>query len=175
MSEREDWDDAPAADEEMDDVGDRDVSEAGIALAQMHGQLLRMRADFENYRRRSSSASADARKEERASVLKALLPVYDNFIRALESAETHEEVLPYLQGLEMIRGQLESFFADQGAVAVCPSAGDSFDPNLHEASGVVPVSSNDEAETVAHLVQCGFVMGDLLLRPAQVLVFSGGD
>ena len=175
MSEREDWDDAPETDEAVEEVGERDTSDAGVALAQINGQLLRMRADFDNYRRRSSSAAADARREERASVLRALLPVYDNFIRALESAETHEEVLPYMQGLEMIRGQLDGFFSEQGAVAICPSVGEAFDPNLHEAAGVIPATDNDEAETVAHLVQCGFAMGDVLLRPAQVLVYSSGD
>ena len=176
MSGREDWDDTPVTDEVEEEVGDRrDVSDGGVALAEMHGQLLRMRADFENYRRRTTSASADARREERASVLKAFLPVYDNFIRALESAETHEEVLPYMQGLDMIREQLDGFFSEQGAVAICPTVGEAFDPNMHEAAGVIPATNNDEAETVAHLVQRGFAMGDLLLRPAQVLVYSGGD
>ncbi len=176
MNEREDWEEDSEAEGNGEPLGGvRDVSAGGPALAEMQGQLLRMRADFENYRRRNSSVSADARRDEKASILRALLPVYDNFGRALDSAETHEEVLPYMQGLEMIREHFERFFAEQGAQAICPAIGEEFDPNMHEAAGVVPAINDEDAGTVAHLVQCGFALGDLLLRPAAVLVYSGGN
>ena len=176
MNEREDWED----DSEAEGNGEpltvaREESVGGPALAEMQGQLLRMRADFENYRRRNATASADARRKEKASVQKALLPVYDNFVRALDSAETHEEVVPYMQGLEMIREHFERFFSEQGALAICPAIGEEFDPNMHEAAGVVPAINDEDAGMVAHLVQIGFAMDDLLLRPAQVLVYSEGN
>lgn len=146
-----------------------DVSDDDRVL-DLHTKLLRMRADFDNFRRRNAIATADARREARAALLTDLLPVYDNFVRALEGAESHPEVLPFLDGFEMIRGQLEGFMRAQGAEVIAPAAGEPFDPAIHEATGVVP--DGGKPDTVAHVVQAGFMLGDTLLRPAQVLVFA---
>lgn len=136
----------------------------------LHTKLLRMRADFDNFRRRNATATADARREARAALMTDLLPVYDNFVRALEGAESHPEVLPFLDGFEMIRGQLEGFMRAQGVEIIAPAAGEPFDPVFHEATGVV--AGDGEPDTVAHVVQAGFMLGDIMLRPAQVLVFA---
>ena len=136
----------------------------------LHAKLLRMRADFDNFRRRNATATADARREARAALMTDLLPVYDNFVRALEGAESHPEVLPFLDGFEMIRGQLEGFMRAQGVGIIAPATGERFDPVIHEATGVV--AGDGEPDTVAHVVQAGFMLGDTMLRPAQVLVFA---
>lgn len=134
-------------------------------------KLLRLQADFDNFRRRNQAAKQEAREEARREVLEALLPVYDNFLRALDHAQDEEDYSPFATGIEGIRMQFEEFFRRQGLEPIAAEEGDPFDPNLHEATGTLP-GTDEQDGSVAKELRRGFKHKNQVLRPAQVLVFT---
>lgn len=148
--------------------------EAGSSAreADLTNKLMRLQADFDNFRKRSLAGRAEAREEARREVLLDLLPIYDNFLRAMDHAAEVEDYGSLRGGIEGIMQQMHEFFKRQNLVAISSEPGVDFDPNLHEAVGMVPGDA-DSQNTVAQEVQKGFVLNGSVLRPARVLVFSG--
>lgn len=128
--------------------------------------LRRLAADFDNYRKRAArdQQAFVARAAERLVV--KLLPVLDDLGRALEAAEQHEEA-KVLDGVRMTRDALSAVLASEGVEEIVPDG--LFDPHLHEALLAQPVEGL-ESGTVVQVVQCGYRIGDSVLRPARVVV-----
>jgi molecular chaperone GrpE len=131
--------------------------------------LQRLKAEFDNYRRRSErdrqSAAATASRE----VVRDLLPVMDNLERAVAALGDQGEAI--VAGVEMVRGQLAAVLAGQG-VAEIPAATDgSFDPNFHEAIAQLPVSGRAPG-SIVEVVEKGYTHADIVLRPSKVVVAS---
>lgn len=149
-------------------------------LAQRNDQLLRLAADFENFRRRKHQESADRARYASEDAARALLPVLDNLRRAVEHAGSGEspapggvgstgEVDPQLQdGLRMVIAQFEQALGSLGVERVT-TIGARFDPSIHEAIGGEDSDAVSE-DTVVAEVQPGYRLHDRLIRPALVLV-----
>lgn len=150
-----------------EDAGDRCAAE----VEDLKNKILRLQADFDNYRRRTTRVRADASDEAKREVLAAFLPLYDNFVRALEHAEESPELLPFLEGFEMIRQNMEQTFADLGFEGIPASPGTAFNPNVHDAAGTLP-GSEENLDTIAQELQRGFKHKNLVVRPARVLVYG---
>ena len=132
---------------------------------------LRARADLDNYRKRVAREKEDAIRYANNSLLESLLPILDNFERGLDAAKNSSDAAGIIQGLEMVRKQLEDFLSDHG-VEIVNAVGTPFDPNLHEAVAHEP--NPDVAEgTVARQLRKGFKLKDRLIRPASVVVSKG--
>jgi molecular chaperone GrpE len=132
---------------------------------------LRARAELDNYRKRVAREKEDAIRYANNSLLESLLPILDNFDLGLEAAKNAPEASGIVQGLEMVRKQLEDFLRNHG-VEVVNAVGDRFDPNLHEA--VAHESSPDVADgAVVRQLRKGFKLKERLLRPASVVVSKG--
>lgn len=142
------------------------------ASVELTNKLLRLQADFDNYRKRTALNRAEAREDARRELLLDLLPVYDNFLRAMEHADATEDYGSLREGILGIMRQLEGFFAAQGLVAIDSGAGVEFDPNLHDALGMVE-GAEDQGNTIAQEILRGFVLNGVVVRPAQVMVFGG--
>jgi len=134
-------------------------------------KLLRLQADFENYRRRNASSRQEGRDEARREMLLSLLPIYDNFLRALQHATDNQAPSNFIAGIEGIRMQFEELFRREGVEAIPSDTGSEFDPNLHEAMGTIP-GANGEPNTIAQEITRGFIYKAQVLRPAQVLVYA---
>jgi molecular chaperone GrpE len=135
----------------------------------IYDQLLRRQAEFENFRKRFDRERAEIYQRTRAEVLLELLPVLDNFERALMSLETSGDDAEALhQGVALIHKQLKDAVTKMGLQPV-ESIGKSFDPNLHEAITVEPTDEHEE-NTIIEEFQRGYKLGDRLLRPARVKV-----
>ncbi len=134
-------------------------------------KLLRLQADFDNFRRRSSGARQEGRDEARREMLLGLLSIYDNFLRALLHAGGDEGQSSFLSGIQGIRLQFEEFFRRQGLEAIPAAEGTLFDPNLHEATGALPAPEGRGNSVAQELIK-GFVYKGQVLRPAQVLVYA---
>ena len=140
-------------------------------VQELRNKILRLQADFENYRKRTARTRADAADDTRRDMFAALVPVYDNFMHALLHAEETPELMPFLNGFEMIRQQLEQFFAQQGFEPVAANPGDVFDPNVHEAAGTLRADAGDlPAGSIARELQRGYLYKGILVRPARVFV-----
>jgi molecular chaperone GrpE len=135
----------------------------------LYDQLLRRQAEFENYRKRAERERGEFYQRTRADLLLELLPVLDNFERALVSLERSEGDAEALRhGVELIHKQFKDALTKLGLQPV-EAVGRSFDPNVHEA---VTTEQTDEHEenTVIEEFERGYKLGDRLLRPAKVKV-----
>ena len=128
----------------------------------------RVQADFDNFRRRTRGEKEELIKYASEGLITKLLPVLDNFERALVALQDKDEGKSYLEGVEMIYRQLYQVLTNEG-LEVVPSIGCPFDPNCHEA--VMQVES-DEAphDTVLEEFQKGYRLKGKLIRPSMVKV-----
>lgn len=135
----------------------------------LRDRYLRAVADFDNFRKRAERERADFFKYALSGTLKDLLPIIDNFDRALEHAAEGDE---FHKGVLMIYKQLVDVLKKSG-LRVIDESGVHFDPNIHE--GVVrEEDSSVPSQTVLAVLQKGYFLHDRLLRPALVKVAVGG-
>ena len=128
--------------------------------------LRRVAADFDNYRKRVAREQAQlyARAGERLAA--KLLPVLDDLERALDAAEHHEEV-KVLEGVRMTKDALAGALASEGVEEI--AADGPFDPHVHEALLAQPAEGVEPGQVI-QVIQRGYRMGDVVLRPARVVV-----
>jgi molecular chaperone GrpE len=140
----------------------------------LYDKLLRLQAEFENYRKRVERERGELYQHGRDDVLLQFLPVVDNFERALSSLETSEGDAEALRhGVELIHKQFKDALSRFGLEAV-EAVGQAFDPHVHEA--VTTEATNKHKEnTVIQEFQRGYKIGDRLLRPAKVKVASSPE
>lgn len=151
------------------DAADSDLEKAVAETDQLKDQLLRARAEFDNYRKRTAKDMARIRETAAKDLIKSILPAIDNLERALEHVEDKSEGLA--QGVEMVLKQLCDTLNQRGLEPL-PGVGEPFDPNVHEALAQQP--SDEHAEgIIVQEYQRGYTLGGFTLRPAQVIVSSG--
>jgi molecular chaperone GrpE len=144
------------------------LAAAQAEAARLKDAWLRSAADFDNYRKRARRELDEARRGGREDLVKALLPVFDNLERAIQSAQRSLDVKAVADGLSMVQRQFVEALGREGISRV-PTVGNSFDPGLHEA--IQQVETEDHAPgTVIAEVQPGYTQGDRLVRAAMVVV-----
>ncbi len=165
--------DRPAREEAATDATAE--AEAGAPLAQAQAEAarfketwLRTAADFDNFRKRSRRELEDARRSGREDLLRALLPVFDNLERAIQSAQRSSDVKAMAEGLAMVQRQFVDALGREGITRV-PTVGQPFDPNVHEAIQQVDTEEHPAGTVIAE-VQPGYRQGDRLMRAAMVIV-----
>ena len=131
---------------------------------------LRLRAEFENFKKRMQKEKGDLVKFGNESLLKALLPVLDNLARAIDHGRNANENSPLLEGVEMTFKEFLNTL-DRFGVKPVPAMGEVFDPEKHEA--LSQEESDQEANQIIAVVQNGYFYQDRLLRPAKVIVSKG--
>jgi molecular chaperone GrpE len=171
----EPWDEAVADDragvadvEAGEDASAEPGAEAQAEAVRLKDALLRTTADFENFRKRTRREFEEARRNGREDLLRALLPVFDNLERAIQSAQRTSDVKAMTEGLTLVQRQFTEALGREGIVRVT-TVGRAFDPSVHEA--IQQVETNEHsAGTVIAEVQPGYMQGDRLLRAAMVVV-----
>lgn len=141
---------------------------------ELRDQLLRLRADFENFRKRTRREKEEWTLRSVENICGDLLPVLDSFELGLKNAGSQDISNDVLKGFEMVQSQLRSVLGKYGLEAVNADE-QKFDPNLHEAISHVP-SPEVPPDHVLAMTRRGYTLGGRLLRPAQVVVSQGtGD
>ncbi len=139
--------------------------DSAAKLAAAEDRFLRLAAEYDNYRKRTTREKEAAWTEAKAQTVSAFLPVYDNLERALKQ-ETADAA--YAKGVEMTMKGLQDALAGLGVERI-PAMGETFDPNLHNA--VMHVEDESVGEnTVVEVFQQGFLCGDKVIRFAMVKV-----
>ncbi|MUG45082.1 nucleotide exchange factor GrpE [Paenibacillus woosongensis] len=137
-------------------------------LEEQQQRLMRAQADFDNFRRRTQKEKEELGKYASAKLITELLPVIDNFERAIASGEQGTDVSSYAKGVEMIFRQLEGVLGNEGLKAM-ETVGEPFNPEFHQA--IMQVESDEHEEgIVVEEVQKGYMLKDKVLRPAMVKV-----
>ena len=146
--------------------GPKTMKEANQTIADLEDRVLRMTADFDNYRKRATREKEEARQFASQSLLEELLPVLDNFEMALVAAGDADPAIR--DGVQMIYDQLFAVLKDSGMEPI-DAMGEAFDPNLHEALSQEETTNANEG-TVVQQVQRGYKLNERLVRPARVVV-----
>ena len=129
--------------------------------------LQHTRADFENYQKRAQRDIANERRYAHGPLALDLLPIFDNFERALAAAKQAGETGPLVQGVALIQNQVLDILKRHG-ITLIEAKGKPFDPNLHQA--VMQQPSKEPPHTVLDVLENGFMIHDRVLRPARVIV-----
>jgi molecular chaperone GrpE len=137
-------------------------------VAQLTEALQRERADAVNLRRRHDEDMAQLRVRIKATVVKDLLPIIDNFERALKHVPEDLTDNDYVKGVQGVVKQFEKTLSDIGVERI-KTVGEPFDPELHDA---VSAEEGDGPETVSEELQAGYKIGDDVIRHAMVRVKS---
>jgi molecular chaperone GrpE len=134
-------------------------------------RLLRLQADFDNFRKRVQRERVEWQRQAHEDLLKDILPVLDHYELGLNTAISHHVEESVIDGFRMVYNQFIEALKKNEVVPI-EAEGEPFDHNLHEAITYVP-SDEHPAHTVIAQTRRGYLMGDKLLRPAQVVVSSG--
>jgi molecular chaperone GrpE len=133
-----------------------------------HSRYLRAQADFDNFRRRTLKEKEELAQYASLKVISQLLPVLDNFERALQTGGEGAESGSFAKGVDMIYRQLNQVLEAEGLKQM-EVIGQQFDPELHQA--IMQVASEDQDEgTVVEVIQPGYKLKDKVIRPAMVKV-----
>lgn len=146
-----------------------DGTNATDQVAQLTEALQRERADAVNLRRRHEQDLQQLRSRTKASVIKDLLPIIDNFERALKHVPEDLADNDYVKGVQGVVKQFEKTLADMGVEKI-KTVGEPFDPELHEA--VSAEEGDGDVEVVSEELQSGYIIGDEVIRHAMVRVTS---
>ncbi len=167
---------APAADAAGAEGDTERVSELEAELLSTKERLLRVAADFENYRKRSKREQEDARTRGREEILREILGVFDNLKRAIDAAGVHakdEAATAIVDGVSMVQKQFADGLSRFG-LEQFSALGKPFDPNFHEA---MAQQHSDEYPPGVVMVeyQSGYMLGERLMRAAMVIVSSASS
>lgn len=141
------------------------LEKAEAALADHKDQHLRLMAEYQNYRNRTTEEKKKIYGDAKADCIKSLLTVVDTFERAMDAACSDET---YKKGIEMTFSQLQKALEQMGVKEIA-EVGVEFDPNLHNAIKQMD-DTNFEENKVCQIYQKGYLLGDRLIRPAMVAV-----
>ncbi|MCR6096798.1 nucleotide exchange factor GrpE [Salipaludibacillus agaradhaerens] len=170
FTESDNIDEDIQSDEEEKSENDEsdETQELERKLADATNRMLRIQADYDNFRRRTKQEKESAAKYRSQSLAEKLLPALDNFERGMMITPQEEETKSLLQGMEMVYRQLKDALAEEGIEPI-ETVGKPFDPHYHQA--VMQVETDEfESNVVVEEMQKGYQLKDKVIRPAMVKV-----
>ena len=150
-----------------DDMTDDTESPLKAELAEAKDKYLRLAAEFDNYKRRTSRERLDLIQTAGREVIAAMLDVLDDSERAAKQLETSNDLTIIKEGVSLVFAKLKNTLLQKGLKAM-ESHGADFDPELHEAITEIP--STDMQGKVVDVIQTGYYLNDKLIRHAKVVV-----
>src|ERR1700744_5796901 len=148
-----------------------ELERTNLEKQQLFERLARAQAEFQNSRKRLEQDQDQALQFANHTLLKAMLPLMDNFERAMAVDPAKVDAASILQGVQVVRDQFEAILKAQRVEVLAPKPGDPFDPARHEA--LLQQQSDQPAGHVAMLLNKGYALMGRTLRPAQVAVSKG--
>lgn len=175
MSKKKDVKETPAAEAVENTATETpEVSELEklqLELAEQQAKYLYLQAEYQNFRKRAARDISDARSQAVAGTLMPFLSVADYLGMAGVAAEKSDNLEALKQGLSMIIAEFDKALAEMG-VRKFSGVGEKFDPDLHDAVGRMP-SDDVPEDVIISEWNCGYKIGEKLLRPARVTVSAG--
>ena len=133
-------------------------------------RYLRLFAEFENYKKRTSKERVELFKTANRDVLSALLPIVDDFDRGIAEISKTEEGSNLLQGMQLIYDKLTKTLDQKGLVAMEVNQGDVFDADRHEAVTQIPAPSPDLKGKIIDVIEKGYELGEKIIRYPKVVI-----
>ncbi len=138
-------------------------------IAELNDRFLRLYAEFDNYRKRTNKEKIDLISSAGEGILKDLLPVMDDFERAIANNETAEDLVSVKEGFHLIFNKFRHILESKGLKKM-EAKGESFDSELHEAIANVPAPTEDLKGKVIDDVEKGYYLNEKVIRYAKVVV-----
>lgn len=157
---------------QVEDLPQTEVSEVDKLkdeVAMLNDKYVRMYAEFDNYKRRTTKERIDLLQTAGKDVIVSMLTVLDDFERATKAMETATEVAPVKEGIELVHNKLKSLLNNKGLKEM-ESKGKVFDVELHEAITNIPAPTEDLKGKVVDEVEKGYFLNDKVIRFAKVVV-----
>lgn len=162
LDEKEEFIDAEIVDEDNEEINEAQIEDDFNEFKDKYQRLL---ADFTNYKQREEANKADFKKYACSNLIEKLLPVLDNFDRAIDSASDDD---PLIKGVIMTRDEMLKVLGNEG-LQVIPSDGEAFDYNVHQAI-LTEESDSVESDHIIETFQKGYKLNNKVIRPAMVKV-----
>jgi molecular chaperone GrpE len=138
-------------------------------LKESENKYLRLAAEFDNYRKRTLREKAELTKFGVETIIGGLLPVVDDFDRAIESMNETSETDAIKKGVELIHVKFKEFLKQKGVKEI-QAVGNEFDTDLHEAVTKIPVTSKKDKGKIVDVIEKGYLLHDKVIRYAKVVV-----
>lgn len=148
---------------------DKQLEELGQKLIEMNDKYLRLSAEFDNYRKRTLKEKMELTKSAGEQLLQNILPVVDNFERALKSMNTAKDVTSLKEGVDLIYANFKTFLTQNGVKEIETENAD-FDTDIHEAVTTIPAPTPELKGKVLDCVEKGYYLNDKVMRFAKVVV-----
>ena len=145
------------------------LAEAQQMVSDERDKYLRLSAEFDNYRKRTLKEKAELIKNGAEKTLTAILPVLDDFERALKNMEASEETKAMKEGVELIFSKFQKILGQEGLQKI-ETDGQAFDTDFHEAIALIPSPSEELKGKILDCVQTGYMLNDKVIRHAKVAV-----
>ena len=149
------------------ETSEEDVTD--VKLAEMQDRYLRLSAEFDNYRKRTIREKIELTKNAGESILVSIVPVMDDFERALKLMDSSTDYAAMKAGIDLIYNKFKDFFAQNGIKEI-ESLHSSFNVDLHEAVTKIPVEDANLRGNVVEVLHKGYYLNDKVLRFSKVVV-----
>ncbi len=146
-----------------------EIEELNIQVGELKDKYLRLFAEFDNYKKRTSKERIELMKTAAQETVVALLPVLDDFDRAKKNAEDDNSTEPFSEGVMLVYNKLNSILSQRGLKAM-ESTNEAFDPELHSAITEIPAPTEEMKGKVIDTVERGYLLKDKIIRHAKVVV-----
>ena len=148
---------------------EKELEEAQTAIEEQKDKYLRLSAEFDNYRKRTIKEKAELILNGGEKSISSILPVIDDFERAIKTMETAKDVSAVKEGVELIYNKFMAVLAQNG-VKVIETKDQPLDTDYHEAIAVIPAPSEEQKGKILDCVQTGYTLNDKVIRHAKVVV-----
>lgn len=148
---------------------EKELEEAQTAIEEQKDKYLRLSAEFDNYRTRTIKEKAELILNGGEKSISSILPVIDDFERAIKTMETAKDVSAVKEGVELIYNKFMAVLAQNG-VKVIETKDQPLDTDYHEAIAVIPAPSEEQKGKILDCVQTGYTLNDKVIRHAKVVV-----
>lgn len=155
--------------EEEGDKIANEIAELTQKCNDLNDKNLRLMAEFDNYRKRTLKERSDLIKTAGENILSSMLPLVDDFERALKAMETAEDVVAVKEGVDLIYNKFIAFLLQNGVKAI-PTDNEVFNTDLHEAITTFPAPTEDMKGKIIDCVSKGYTMNDKVIRFSKVVV-----
>ena len=148
---------------------EKELEDAQAVIEEQKDKYLRLSAEFDNYRKRTMKEKAELILNGGEKSISSILPVIDDFERAIKTMETAKDVQAVKEGVELIYNKFMAVMAQNG-VKVIETKDQPLDTDYHEAIAVIPAPSEEQKGKILDCVQTGYTLNDKVIRHAKVVV-----
>ncbi|MFA5540631.1 MAG: nucleotide exchange factor GrpE [Bacteroidales bacterium] len=161
--------DSQSIEKDLESESTEKVEDLGQKLIEMNDKYLRLYSDFENYRKRTSKEKLDMIKYASEDTIKDLLPIIDDYERAMEDIDNQDISDTTKEGLRLIYSKLMNTLTQKGVKPI-NAKGELFDENIHEAITQIPAQCDEDKGRVIDEITKGYFMFDKVIRFSKVVV-----